>query len=187
MFTLQTTTFTKYSRISAKKCNQHEVLNQRCLQSITMYSRFTQRQSITKYSRVVVVDVCCCRKTSITKYTRMLSVHPSRSNSTLPCSQLSIHHEVLTCCCCRCCQSIVARIIHHEVLVTQIVLAKTANHIRQESAQVFLAETWRTENTDRKHRTIEANRPKPLHLILPPVLSSSRRSHTPRQTISSVK
>ena len=95
---------------------------------------------------VVVVE------TSITKYSRMLTVHPSRSNSTLPCRLLSIHHEVLTCCCCRCCCNC-CRIIHHEVLtnfllevfrrwllvVSNCPFAKTANHIRQESAQVFLS------------------------------------------------
>ena len=89
-------------------------------------------------------------KTSITKYTRMLSVHPSRSNSTLPCSQLSIHHEVLTCCCCRCC-CYCCRIIRHEVL-TQIVLAKTANHIRQESRKRGEPKT-QTANTEQTKPT----------------------------------
>ena len=110
MFTLQTTTFTKYSRISAKKCNQHEVLNQRCLQSITKYSRFTQRPSITKYSRVVVVDVCCCRK------------HPSRS--THEC-YLNIHHEITRPCPVVSCLSITkySRVV---VVVVVVIVAESS-------------------------------------------------------------
>ena len=110
VFTLQTKTFTKYSRIFGQEVQpsrssqptmpsiHHEVL--------TIYPAGHPSRST---HVLLLLYVCCCRNIHHEIHTNV--VCPSITKySTLPCSQMSIHHEVLTCCCCRC------QNIHHEVL-----------------------------------------------------------------------